>query len=195
MNGPSDLKDLPAAPNRQMMSHMPAAWRLFVRRFLAQRRGVNIAHDTILFDRVELLRYPAQITLGSQVVVKSGAQLCPCNRNAKIVIGDNTTLGFYSFFYSSASIEIGSDCMIAPFVYVVDSDHGTLRDRKMNLQPNRARAIRIGSDVWIGAQAVILPGVMINDGAVIAAGAVVNSDVPAYTIVGGVPARVLGERR
>ena len=61
-------------------------------------------------------------------------------------------------------------------------------------QPNVATPIRIGNDVWIGAHAVILSGVTIGDGAVVAAGAVVHQDVMPYAIVGGVPARVLGER-
>lgn len=63
----------------------------------------------------------------------------------------------------------------------------------MNLQPNVAKPIRIGNDVWIGAHAVGLSGVTIGDGAVVAAGAVVHQDVAPYTIAGGVPFRVLGE--
>lgn len=96
--------------------------------------------------------------------------------------------------YASESIVIGSDCMIAPFVYLVDSDHGIERAMPMNQQPNKVESIVVGSDVWIGAHAVILKGVTIGDGAIVASGAVVRSDVPAYSIVGGVPARVIGER-
>lgn len=84
--------------------------------------------------------------------------------------------------------------MIAPFVYIVDSDHGIERTLPMNRQPNIVEPIVIGSDVWIGAHAVILRGVTVGKGAIIASGAVVKHDVPAYSIVGGVPARVIGER-
>ena len=56
-------------------------------------------------------------------------------------------------------------------------------------------AVVIGSDVWIGANAVITPGVRIGDGAVVGAGAVVTKDVAPYTIVGGVPAKVIGNRK
>jgi len=56
------------------------------------------------------------------------------------------------------------------------------------------KEIKIGNDVWIGAHAVILPGVTINDGSVIAAGAVVTRDVPPYSVVGGVPAKAIKQR-
>jgi acetyltransferase-like isoleucine patch superfamily enzyme len=85
--------------------------------------------------------------------------------------------------------------MIAPFVYIVDSNHNTQRNQLMNLQRNLTKPITIGQDVWIGAQSVILPGVTIGDGAVIASGAVVNKNVSPYTIVGGVPAHLISERK
>jgi len=132
--------------------------------------------------------------VGPDAVIKTGAHLCPCNANAKISIGARTTIGFHTFLYASAEIAIGQDCMIAPFVYIVDSDHGIERHIPMNRQTNVARRIEIGSDVWIGAHAVVLNGVRVGDGAVIAAGAVVRSDVAPYTVVGGVPARPIGER-
>ena len=182
-------------PNMQLMAHLPSAWRLAWRRKRARWRGVKLEDDTVLFDRVELLRFPDLIHIGRKVVIKSGVQVCPCNASSMIDVGDRTTIGFYTFIYSSSHISIGTDCMIAPFVYIVDSDHGLDRDRKMNLQPNSARPISIGNDVWIGAHCVILPGVKIHDGAVIAAGAVVREDVPPYMIVGGVPAKLLGERQ
>ncbi len=109
-------------------------------------------------------------------------------------VGDRTSIGFHTFLYASSRITIGSDCMIAPFVYIVDSDHGIRRDALMNQQTNVPRPILIGNDVWIGAHAVILAGVEIGDGAVVAAGAVVKRDVKPYSVVGGVPARPLGER-
>jgi acetyltransferase-like isoleucine patch superfamily enzyme len=65
----------------------------------------------------------------------------------------------------------------------------------INRQPNTARPIRIGNGVWIGAQALILSGVTIADGAIIAAGSVVREDVAPNTIVGGVPAKVIGVRK
>ncbi|MDD4735950.1 MAG: acyltransferase [Kiritimatiellae bacterium] len=149
----------------------------------------------MIIDRsARLLRYPSLITLGDNVIIKSGSHVCPCNEKAFVRIGANTTIGFNTLIYASSGIDIGEDCMIAPFVHLVDSDHGIERSQKMNQQPNQTTPIRIGSDVWVGAHAVILRGVTIGDGAIIAASAVVRKDVKPYDIVGGVPAKVIGKR-
>jgi len=153
-----------------------------------------MAKTAFLYPRVELLRNPRNIRLGAEVVVKSGAQLCPCNASASISVGDRTTIGFYTFIYASSEIFIGADCMIAPFAYLVDSNHGTRREVRMNLQSNQSKPIHIEDDAWIGAHAVILPGVTVANGAVVAAGAVVTRSVEAFSIVGGVPARPIGAR-
>ena len=58
-----------------------------------------------------------------------------------------------------------------------------------------ARKVTVSSDVWIGARVIILPGVTIGQGAIIAAGAVVTKDVPPFSVVGGVPARVIKFRK
>ena len=165
-------------------------WRLWVNQSLLGSCG-----EGVYFDRaVRLLRFPKNIFLGDKVVVKEGVQICACNPKATIRIGRNTTVGYYTFIFASGKISIGNDCLIAPFVYIVDSDHDTRRDQLINQQDNIVAPIMIGDDVWLATGAKILKGVTIGDGAMIAAGAVVKEDVASYKIVGGVPARVLGER-
>lgn len=183
---------LPA--NQQLRAHLPHPIITYLQYRWYQFRGVQLEPTTIVFRGASLLRYPRNIHLGPDVVVKTGAHICPCRAEAHIRIGARTTIGFYTFLYASNAIEIGADCMIAPFVYIVDSDHGIRAGIPMNRQPNSARPIRIGNDVWIGAHTIVLAGVTIGDGAVIAAGAVVREDVAPDTIVGGVPARILGKR-
>lgn len=143
---------------------------------------------------VEFMRHPENITVKDMAAIKEGARICSCNANAKISIGERTTIGYHTFLFASERIEIGDECMVAGFVYIVDSDHQIARDQLMNTQPNVTAPIVIGNDVWIGANVTILKGVTIADGAVIAAGAVVNRDVRPYEIVGGVPIKHLGER-
>ena len=95
---------------------------------------------------------------------------------------------------SSKKITIGNDCMIAPFTYLVDSNHLTKKEKPMNTQAMEANDIFIDDDVWIGTGVKILSGVKIEKGAVIAAGSIVNSDVPKYSIFAGAPAKKIGVR-
>ena len=92
-------------------------------------------------------------------------------------------------------IVIGAGTRIATRASMFAFDHGLDPERTIREQPVRSRGIRVGLDVWIGAGATITDGVIVADHAVIGAGAVVTRDVPAFAIVGGVPARVIGDRR
>lgn len=183
------------SPNNQLRKHLPPDWLLSTRRLFQLWRGVRISPEAVLFSGVKLLRFPKNIKIGESALLKSGAHLCPCNSESRVSVGARTSIGFHTLIYASSSISIGSDCMIAPFVYIVDSNHGIEKGIPMNQQDNIARPIVIGDDVWIGAHAVVLPGVSVGNGAVIAAGAVVKEDVGENMIVGGVPARTIGARK
>ena len=141
------------------------------------------------------MRYPQNISIGEAVIIKEGAKICSCNPNAIVSIGTNTTIGYHTYIFASEQIEVGEDCLIAPFVYLVDSDHGIDQDKPINQQPNITAPITIGNDVWISTGSKILKGVTIGDGAVIAAGSVVTDDVAPYSIVGGIPAKAIGQRK
>lgn len=180
--------------NSQLRKHLPLSVLTKFVNVIHRLRGVNLDVNTVVYLTANLLRYPKNIFLGNGVIIKGGAHVCPCNHKAVIEIGDRTTVGFHAFMYSSSRISVGVDCMIAPFVYIVDSNHGIKKDAPMNQQPNDSKPIVIGDDVWIGANAVILPGVSIGNGAVVAAGSVVKNDIEPFHIVGGVPAKKIGVR-
>lgn len=86
--------------------------------------------------------------------------------------------------------------MMAPNVALIAANHNYTRtDISMNLQGEIEKEIVIENDVWIGYGAIILPGVNIGQGSVIAAGSVVTKDVPSYSVVAGVPAVVIKNRK
>lgn len=110
-------------------------------------------------------------------------------------VGSRTTINEDAIIGCTDSITIGADCMLAPRVYLLDVDHEfSSLDVPISSQGYRTSPVVIGDDVWIGAYAVILKGVRIGKGAVVAAHSVVTKDVPEYAVVGGVPARVIAER-
>ena len=141
------------------------------------------------------MRFPRNVEVGEAVVVKEGARICACNAQAKISIGARTTVGYHTFIFASESIRLGNDCLIAPFVYLVDSNHKIDKGQNINTQPNETAPITIGNDVWIASNCTILKGVTIGDGAVIAANSVVNKDVGENEIWGGSPAKHIGHRK
>jgi galactoside O-acetyltransferase len=83
---------------------------------------------------------------------------------------------------------------IAPGVFITDHGQNLVPGTRIAEQGSRAAAVSIGDDVWVGAGAVILPGVAIGYGSVVGAGAVVREDVPEGTVVAGEPARVIRHR-
>jgi acetyltransferase-like isoleucine patch superfamily enzyme len=165
-------------------------------RFWREKRRLGFLGDKVFIEKnVALMRNPGNISINNYVVIKEGAKICACNKDAFVSIGMNTTVGYHTYMFASAGISIGDDCLIAPFVYIVDSDHGIDKAKKINQQGNISEKITIGNDVWIGTGAKILKGVTIADGAVIAAGSLVKSDVGPYEIFGGIPAKKISERQ
>ncbi len=95
---------------------------------------------------------------------------------------------------SYARITIGDDCLIGEYVSIRDANHGLSVGVPMRLQAHRSAPVTIGRNVWIGRGSVVLKGVTIGDGAVVAANSVVSRDVPADAIVVGAPAKLIRMR-
>ena len=146
--------------------------------------------------------FPEDITFGRNVQIAANVCITVVSlssdlRNSSLSIGDNTTISEFSDIRAGGgSIQIGNDCLVAQHVSIIASNHLYDRDKliRENLWDTEKNYVRIGNDVWIGAHAVILPGVVIGDGAIIAAGAVVTSSIPDYAIAAGVPAKVIRRR-
>ena len=107
-----------------------------------------------------------------------------------IKIGNNVFFNSSCIITSRNKIEIGDNTILGPGVIVYDNDHvirdGLVVDNEFTTAP-----VSIGKNVWIGACSVILPGVTIGDGSVIAAGSVVTKDIPADCVAGGNPCKII----
>ncbi|OFW63503.1 MAG: hypothetical protein A2Z35_06610 [Actinobacteria bacterium RBG_19FT_COMBO_36_27] len=117
-----------------------------------------------------------------------------CGEN--ISLGLNSHINQYCCIWASknSKIVLGDNLLMGPGVKIFSSNHGTKVGIPMNIQTPIEKDINIGNDVWLGANSVVVAGVTIGDGAIIAAGSVVTKDVPAYTIVGGIPAKPIKKR-
>ena len=106
-----------------------------------------------------------------------------------VSVGNNASINAFVHMWGHGGITIGNDCLIASHASINSVTH----DSKAALYRNSVveRPVIIGNNVWIGAHAVILPGITIGNNAVVGAGAVVTKDVPDNAVVAGVPAKVI----
>jgi acetyltransferase-like isoleucine patch superfamily enzyme len=148
-------------------------------------------------DRALLMNEPGggSITLGNRVHIHEETTLLTA-QGGSIEIGDDTHIQPRCQFSAvKGRIRIGRKAEIAPACAFYPYNHGTAPDRPIQEQPLESRGgITIGDDAWLGYGVIVLDGVTIGRGAIIAAGAVVVSDIPDMAIAAGVPARVLKHR-
>jgi acetyltransferase-like isoleucine patch superfamily enzyme len=111
--------------------------------------------------------------------------LLGATRGATLTLGQRVFINTGASVVANCAITIGDDCLIGDFVAIFDTDFHQLEPAR----PVRKAPVRLGANVWVGRSAMILPGVTVGDHAVVAAGSVVTEDVPARTLVAGVPAR------
>ena len=105
-----------------------------------------------------------------------------------IKIGKNVFINSGCCFQDQGGIELGDGCLIGHQAVIATLNHDLDPNKRGSMIPVK---VTLGKNVWVGAHATILPGVKIGDNAVIAAGAVVTKDVPANTVVAGVPAKII----
>ena len=134
------------------------------------------------------------ITLGDGVFVGRGTKIY-C-KNGDITLGDKTNISSFCTLYSNNALRIGAGCMIGAYSYILSGGEYNWRDPTPYCEQDgmcTKGPLTIGDDCWIGTRATILDGAQnIGDRALVAACALVNKPVAARTIVGGVPAKVLG---
>ncbi len=174
-----------------IMNQRDARPRWYVRLFapLYQHRG----RGSKIYGSVRMDTPPyRKFSLGRHSVVESFC--CINNAVGDVIIGDHTRIGIHNTIIGPVSI--GNHVNLAQGITVTALNHNfTDTSKRIDEQGVTTKQVTIGDDVWIGANAVILPGVTIGRHVVVAAGAVVTKDVPDNCIVGGVPAKVIKELR
>jgi len=170
---------------------------------------LRLVYKNIAFDSgLKINRWPtirvhkdAEVKLGKNILLNSSNRTYHVNMfvpvkilcdkpNSIITIGDNTRI-HGSCIHAFDRIEIGHHCLIAANCQIMDSNgHALEKEKRFNSQGS-SHPIKIGDNVWIGTGTIILPGVTIGDGAIVAAGSVVNKSVPENCIYGGNPAELI----
>jgi len=153
--------------------------------------GLMLLHITTympLHSVRNLIWQLAGVKMGSHSTLHTGVRVFDPRG---IKIGDGSIIGYATFIDGRDKVVIGDNTDIASEVMIYSQEH----DLSAEDFAARSGQVTIGNYVFIGPRAIILPGVTIGDGAVVAAGAVVTKDVAPFAIVGGVPAKLIGERQ
>jgi len=161
---------------------------------------IRMGKMVLISDNVEINALSKQgVVLGNNVSIHRNT-IIECTGVIRelgegLVIGNNVGIAQNCFIQVRGFVSIGSNVMFGPNVSIFSENHGFEQtDVPMIKQPTMRKGVTIEDDVWLGTQSVILDGVTIGKGSIVAAGAVVNISVPPYCIVGGVPAKIIKSR-
>lgn len=178
----------------RVVQRLDAAW--------VRRQAVEAGDGLVVLGRPRIERITGRIVLGRNVTLRSDDRgyhtamfhpvrlMTDATPEALIEVGDGTRINGASI-HATRAIRIGRNCLIAANVAILDSDgHGVAVADRGQHNPS-GRPVVIEDDVWIGANALVLKGVTVGRGAIVAAGSVVTKDVAAMTLVGGNPARFI----
>lgn len=185
----------PQSPSVQALDYMPWIGLSEQEQLQQKRHQQQLAADypctfgEACFVSPQAIVLPDQLTLGDRSYIAGGAIV----RSTRLVTGSDCSINSYSVL--SGDITMGNGVRIASHASLYGFNHGyAVTDVPVFRQPLTVKGIVIEDDVWIGANAVILDGVRIGSHSIVAAGAIVTRDVPAYSIVGGNPARLIRSR-
>ena len=164
--------------------------------------NLQVGYNTIIEDGAEINCLSQQgIKLGNRVTIGKYAIIRPSNIyggpiGEGITMGDNSNIGPYNYIGCSGKITIGNNVMLAPRVSIYAEnhvfDHPEILIRDQGVEK---KEVIIEDDCWIAANSILLAGVTIGKGSVVAAGSVVTENVPPYSVVAGVPAKWIKSRK
>ncbi|MBO9700786.1 MAG: acyltransferase [Sporocytophaga sp.] len=164
-----------------------AGWRLVSAKFYL--RNCNKIGAMVSTNGKPIIKNKGFISLGDKVRIWSNFNPTQIyvHKGAKFIVGSNSRINGVHITVKS-EVTIGNNVRIAPYVLILDSDFHSAND---HFSDGKTSSVSIGDNVWIATKSMILKGVTVGEGAVIAAGSVVTKDVPPYTVVAGVPAKVI----
>ena len=202
-----------------LFSWMPGALGLFIRSKLYPLLMAEVGQGTVFGSNV-VLRHPGKIRIGRNVVIDDNVMLdakgldnegitiedevfigrntiLSC-KGGDIVLQERANFGFNCYVFSSNRVVVGRDTLVAAYCYIVGGGSYHLANKEIPINQQAdfegKGGITLNENIWLGSHSVILDGVTIGQGSVVAAGSMVNKDVGEMVIVAGTPAQVLKER-
>lgn len=167
-----------------------------------KRKFASFGKRSLIIPSLLSFRGGKYISIGNNTIIGKSVQLTAWDKyrekyyTPSIIIGSNCNIRAYSHITAINEIIIGDNLLTGTNVLISDNSHGILSESHVKIPPserdlNSKGKIQIGNNVWVGNNVIILANVKIGDGVIIGANSVVTSDIPAYSVAVGVPAKIV----
>ncbi len=185
----------PSALSRRRSRRNRFVWKLYSTELYSLGSGSCVGEDPHILG-AKYIKIGNNFCAGKGLNLQAWDTYAGEHFHPQLTIGDNVVLTDYIQISCAHRVQIGNNVLVGQSVYISDNSHGDTSLETLKIPPMQRKLhikgpVIIEDDVWIGRCATLLSGVHIGKGAVIAAGSVVNKDVPAYAVVGGVPAKII----
>jgi len=200
-----------------LISWIPGALGLVLRMKLYPILLKNVGKG-VTFGQNVIIRHPHKITIGNNVIIDDNVVLDAKGqdnegitigngvflgrgtifncKNGNIVLDDNVNMGFNCHIFSASSVKLGKNALIAANCYLIGGTHKFNRLDVSPLEQEReSKGIILKENIWLGSNVQVMDGVKIGRDSIVGASAVVNSDIPDYSIAVGMPAKVVKNRK
>ena len=199
-----------------LSTNVPGALGLWLRSRLYPQLLKRCGRGCV-FGLNTILRHPHKIEIGDNVVIDDkclidakgtdntgikignntfiGRNSILSCKNGDITLGDRVNIGFNCEVFSGSHVTIGTGTLLAAYTYLIGGDHVAELDEEIVQSGSISHGIEVGENAWFGAGAKVLDNVKIGQHSIIGTNAVVNKDIPEYSIAVGVPAKVIRDRR
>lgn len=169
---------------------------------IRQASYIHVGRNFIAQDHCEInglsqkgLVFGDKVTIGSYAIIRP-TNLYGGEAGVGLKVGTNSSIGPYAYIGCSGYIEIGDNVMMSPRVSIYSENHNFSETEIPMIEQGVTRSfVKIEDDCWLAANSVILAGVTVGKGSVVAAGSIVTKDVPPYSIVAGNPAKIIKSRK
>ena len=171
-------------------------WSIAVDRVRASQwrlRGAKMGKKSRV-GRGCLIERPWLFHTGERAWIEPYTYIKIVSSQASVDLGEQVFIGFSSEFNIIGKLSVGNNVLLGPGCFIVDHNHIHKQSKFIADQGCEYKPVSIEDDVWLGAKSIILPGVTLRKGSIVAAGAVVKDDVESMAIVAGVPARIVSYR-
>lgn len=170
------------------------SYTFFNRSKFKRLEGIIIKPHQIL--NAQYISVGNKTNIGKSSIITAWDKYEGVKYSPEITIGDNCSIGEFAHISACSKICIGNNVLTGRYIYISDNSHGNTKALDIDIPPIKRKLVVKGpviieDNVWIGERVCILSGVHIGKGSIIAANAVVTHDVPAYSLVGGVPAKLI----